>query len=381
MANNLPALFASNAALPAYLKGAAADTANALAAHHTESFPVLSIKGKTWTVVKGGERNIIMNPKDPDSPATYIEAVIVKASPVKNKVWYAGSYVEGAEPGKPDCYSVDGEKPAADAEKPQAKSCAACPKNQWGSKVSTDGTNSKGKACSDTIRLAVAPVSALNDPMLLRIPPASIKAAGEYGKLLAKRGVPLGAVITKLKFNPDAPTPQVMFDPVGFLSEAQFAEVSETAESDTVKAILDAAPVETEAPAPSVLDEVPEHLKAAAEPKAEKKAAAAPAPTPTPEPVKAVEKTPEELEAEEEERQLAELMAKQALRKAKQVSPEPTVTVSEVQAAVEAGEAGAAVPTKATRAKKTTPQETAENTPAAIEVDGIPDLSAINFDD
>jgi len=371
MANNIPALFSGSANVPAFLKSA--EVTNALAAHHTEGFPSMSLKGKTWTVKKGGESKLLMNPKDPDSPASYIEVVIVKANPVKTKVWYATTWADGEEQGKPTCFSRDGIKPDPQSEKQQSKTCALCPKNQWGSKVNLDGTPSKGKACGDNIRMAIAALSDLDNPMLLRVPPASIKPAGEYGQMLAKRGVPLEAVITKLRFDPEAPTPKVLFEPVGFLSEEQFNHVKEVAASERVEAILGGSPAVDEGEAQAdALGEVPAHLKAATPP-------AKPKATPKAEPKPPV-KTPEEIAAEEEERLLAELMAKKALRDAKQITPTKTVRVDEIEAAVQAAEQGLGV-AGAPKVSEVVSASQAAVDAGSIEVEAIPSLENITFDD
>jgi hypothetical protein len=317
--------------VPAYLKSFTSEASNALAAHHSITFPVISIKGKVWTIKRGGEKFVIPNPKDPESPATSISVVILKANPKKSKVWYASGYQDNGEEGKkPDCFSRDGDRPDPESESPQAKSCAACKHNQWGSKINDKGVATKGKSCQDTIRLAIATPDRLNDPHLLRIPPASIKAAGEYGEMLAKRGVPLEAVVTKLRFDPEEATPSIQFTPEGFLNEAEFAEAREIAGTELVENILGTAFVPGDD-----------------EPVAETK----PAPKPTP-PV--------------------------------DISEEKTVTPEEVKGAIDAGKKGAAVADAKKVAKETPKEEPAEVTAEAaeaIEVDGIPDLSKISFDD
>lgn len=223
--------------LPAYLKTANVSDLNAdLTSHAGGGFPIVSIKGKVFAIVRDGERKILPNPKDPDSPATSIDAVLVKANKGTSKVFYADSYDEKAENKKPDCFSNDGAKPDAGATKPQAKSCATCPHNQWGSKVGENG--SKGKACQDSVRVAIAAADQVNDPMLLRVPPASIRALGEYGQMLAKRGVAYNMVVTKIGFDMEAPTPKLTFKPVGLLPEDAYAEVCDVMASDTVQKIL-----------------------------------------------------------------------------------------------------------------------------------------------
>lgn len=247
--------------LPAYLKSFnVADINSDLTAHAGGGFPVISIKGKVFAVVRDGERVVLPNPKDPESPATAIDVVMLKANKGTSKVFYLKGYdPKDSEGAKPDCYSSDGVAPAADAQTPQAKKCATCPHNQWGSRITEKGA-SKGKACNDTVRMAVAAAGQINDPMLLRVPPASIKALGEYGQMLAKRGVGYNMVVTKVSFDQEAESPKLTFKPVGFLDDAAFAEVQEMISSDVVQNILGASPVALPAEAPAD-PEVEEALK------------------------------------------------------------------------------------------------------------------------
>lgn len=224
--------------VPAYLKSLnAADLNSDLTNHAGTGFPVISIKGKVFAVVRDGERTTLTKQVDGEEiPAPSIDVVIVKANKQNSKVFYLKGYQDGAENQKPDCFSNDGSKPDASVENPQAKSCAVCPHNQWGSKVGDNG--GKGKACSDSVRLAVAQPDLINDPYLLRVPPATIKALGEYGKALAKRGVPYTAVVTKIGFDMESPTPKLTFRATGFLSDAAYAQAQEVAAGDVVAAIL-----------------------------------------------------------------------------------------------------------------------------------------------
>jgi hypothetical protein len=126
--------------------------------------------------------------------------------------------------------------------------------------------------------MAVAAAGQLNDPMLLRVPPASIKALGEYGQSLAKRGVGYNMVVTKVSFDIEAESPKLTFKPIGFLDDAGFAEVQEMVGSDMVSNILGANPVALEAPA----EEAPAKPKAkpAPAPAAEEEEEAEEAPAP-----------------------------------------------------------------------------------------------------
>lgn len=289
--------FDSGSNLPAFLKKVDVAALNSdLTAHAGGGFPVISIKGKVFAVVRDGEREIQMNPKDPDSAATSLNVVLLKANKGTSKVFYIKGYDKDSSEGqKPDCYSNDGVEPAADAQNKQAKKCATCPHNQWGSRVSEKGAT-KGKACADAVRMAVAPAGQINDAMLLRVPPASIKALGEYGQMLAKRGVGYNMVVTKVGFDLQAESPKLTFSAVGLLDDDGFAEVQEIAASDVVSNILGSSVVaaiaaeapaepEEEAPAPKakakpVVEEPAE--EEAPKPAAKPKAAAKPAPKPAP---------------------------------------------------------------------------------------------------
>lgn len=271
--------------LPAHLRKAnAAEVNNALTAGVTGGFPVLSIKGKTFTIVSGDSRNIITKPDDPDEPATNIQVVIIDANPNLSKVYYDSEYEEGSV-AKPTCMSEDGKAPSASAQSPQAKSCATCPHNTWGS-----GKNGRGKACSDSRRLAVAAAGQLNEPMLLRVPPASLKPLQEYGTMLAKRGVSFDAVVTKVRFEPGESSPKLVFSPIGFLDEGQYEEVQQIKADEIISEITGAAPriitsdaepakpVKKAEPAPVVEAEVEE--EEAPKPKAKAKAKQKPEPEP-----------------------------------------------------------------------------------------------------
>jgi hypothetical protein len=266
--------FDSNKNLPAFLKNVDIAALNAdLTSHAGAGFPVISLKGKTFSVVRDGEREIQMNPKDPESAATSLNVVLLKANKNTSKVFYLKGYDKDSEGQKPDCYSADGVIPAADSQNKQSTKCVTCAHNQWGSRISEKGAT-KGKACNDTVRMAVAPNGQINDPMLLRVPPASIKALGEYGKMLAKRGVGYSMVVTKVGFDLEAESPKLIFSAVGLLDDQGFAEVQDIVNSDIVSNILGS----TETAVITALAAAPEVQEKAAAPKAEE----APAPKPKP---------------------------------------------------------------------------------------------------
>jgi hypothetical protein len=247
------------------------DTANDLVGNSAGGgFPVISIKGKVFHIQRGDERVMVTKPGE-DDPAASIEVVIIRANPDRSKVFYATGYQEG-EALKPTCYSNNGTAPEADAQEPQAKKCAVCPHNQWGSRITDNG--GKGKACSDSRRLAIATLDAPADPMLLRVPAASMKALEEFGKQLAARGVPAQAVVTKIGFDYTVAHPALTFKPVGLIGDAALLnEIKAVGQGEIASQIIgikpasDANAVEQAAEEPLPVIAAPAKAPPAAEPK------------------------------------------------------------------------------------------------------------------
>ena len=270
--------------LPAHLQGKVRQDNVFAAAVSVGGFPVISIKGKVFHIQRGDERTLITKGEDGD-PASFLETVIVAVNPNKSKVFYDSGYEEGSV-AKPTCYSNDGLAPAMDAETPQAKSCAACPNNAWGSRITDNG--GKGKACSDSMRLAIAAPGQLNDPMLLRVPAASLKTLGQFGQQLGKRGVEPHHVVTKIGFDYNVAHPALTFKAVRFVEADELSEIESvlSAEAETVGLITGTATPTNAGTEPQA--SAPEPAPKIAAPKiAAPKAAARPAPVeePTPAPV------------------------------------------------------------------------------------------------
>lgn len=237
MANDMVAFAATK--LPAHLAGKVKTDnvfANAVSAG---GFPVISIKGKVFHIQRGDEKTLVTKGEEGE-PAASLEAIIVAVNPNKSKVYYDHGYEEGSV-AKPTCYSNDGLAPAADAETAQAKKCAVCPHNQWGSRITDNG--GKGKACGDSMRLALASADQLNDPMLIRVPAASLKTLGQYGAQLAKRGVEPHHVLTKIGFDYNVAHPALTFKAMRFVEAAELAQIEAVLleESETIGQITGTA--------------------------------------------------------------------------------------------------------------------------------------------
>ena len=260
--------------LPAHLQGKTKTNNLFAAAVTVGGFPVISIKGKVFHIQRGDERELVTKTGTDDEPASALEVVILSVNPNKSKVFYNSGFVEGSV-AKPTCYSNDGIAPASDVEEPQSKKCNVCPHNQWGSRITENG--GKGKACGDSMRLCVAPAGMINDPMLLRVPAATLKTLGQYGSQLAKRGVEPQYVVTRVGFDYNVAHPALTFKAMRFVEEAELSTVETTLsdEADIIDQItgvvdkpsISVEPVAESTTAPAPVEETVEKPVEAKKPK------------------------------------------------------------------------------------------------------------------
>ena len=219
--------------VPAYIKNRVAKVDNSALGTVSVSFPVISLKGKRFTVVKNNERQIINDPRT-DEPANSIMVAIIRVNPGLSKAFYRDGYVDGTTE-KPDCFSSDGVRPDPQARDKQSKTCALCPHNKFGTAVSRDGVGGgKGKACPDTKRLAVAAPDHLDKPMLLRVPPTSLKNLKLLGSALDEYKAPVNYVCTKISFDTDSTHQLLNFKPVGYLQEEAIEQIEAMQDSDII---------------------------------------------------------------------------------------------------------------------------------------------------
>jgi hypothetical protein len=215
------------------------------------SFKSLSIKGKVFAVVDGGERQVLTKPGEPDEVAQSINVVVLRLN-AKARTYYAERFVDSdvGEAKRPTCYSIDGIAPQNDSEEIQSTKCALCPHAVFGSAVNEDGTAGKGTACRSNVRMAVATPDNPKEPYLLRVPPKSIKGfKRDFIKVAKDRGVPYNALVVRLGFDRDEAAPVLTFRPVGFLPEDAYAVVDqEMYDSDLVREIIGTVPFTHEAP-------------------------------------------------------------------------------------------------------------------------------------
>lgn len=281
------------AALPAVFANAAA-AKDDLSQGVVSGFPVISYRGRVWRIHHSGVEKIFED--DNGEPRPSIEVVMVKANAALSKIYYEKAYEEGDNEA-PVCWSVDGQRPDPSVQDPVNDTCASCPNNVWGSKITPSG--SKTKLCSDSRRTTVAFVPDLvkngaeASVCLLRIPAASLGNLKEYAEKQL-HGYPYYAVLTRISFDTNASYPKLVFRPVRTLNDDECAAVAELQNTDIVPRILYNAEEAPTTVAPSATPAVaPPAATPITKAKAKKKKTvkkAEPAPTPQEEPKQEDEK-------------------------------------------------------------------------------------------
>lgn len=156
-----------------------------------------------------------------------IQVVIVDF--VSTNSFYANNY-DPNNPEPPICFAVGKNikemVPSPNSPEPQAKTCAECPMNQFGSE-------GNGKACKNRRKLALlgpddtAPDAEL---MVMEVSPTGLKRYDGYVGTVAKlHQVPPIGVVTEIGFNPDVTYSSLTFkfDGVNENLEAHFARREE----------------------------------------------------------------------------------------------------------------------------------------------------------
>jgi len=228
------AITLANAQIPAHIaarigqvSSLASSIASGLAAGG-ESFPRISLKGSRFRIVEGKTETVLEQTK--------LNVVIVGANPRLSKTFYAKQWDPNDEATGPDCFSLDGIGPDASVSKPENHTCAGCPKNAWGSKISATGQ--EVKACSDQKRLAIVAAEDPDGPVyLLQVTPAALKGLNQYQKELSVRGIPPEVVVTTLSFDTSASYPKLQFSFGGFLEAPEQSVVDRLFGSDQVQEI------------------------------------------------------------------------------------------------------------------------------------------------
>jgi len=223
------------------------------------TLPQLSIRGSKFHVQLDDREVPLLDERGNTRPA--VDVVIIAAASGVSKFYYDRPY-DGTADISPRCRSRDGVRPDSDVINPVSEECATCPMNAWGS----SGEGRRAKACRDYKLVIVAFAHDLGcqefgRPLLLRVPPTSLKALHLYVQQLQamRPPMPYCGVVTELSFEPQAQFPQLRFRFVRPLRGDELKFVARWREDEDVALALPKAPAALALPkaAPSPVDEKP----------------------------------------------------------------------------------------------------------------------------
>jgi hypothetical protein len=322
------------------------------------SFAVVKYGQSQWAVQHRGETKAVLT--GDGGRALYLDVVIVGVAQGISKQFYAKRWEKGQEGTPPDCQSVDGITPDPGVPNKQSPTCAACPNNVWGSKINDNGK--KVRACDDRRRLALVPYGDMENatyggPMLLALPPTSLKNFANYCGELQRHGAQPYHVRSKASFDPNATHPVITWTAAGWLTDEEAEQAMEMVGHPNIDRMLKqaVAGVTTDPEVGSALavGRPPAIAAPKAPPEAEPVVVVTPDPKPLP-PATAAEPVPE---AEDEEEALAKRMAELKARKAaakveaaKAAAPKAATQVVEAKAEAPKPEAAKPAPVKTIQA-------------------------------
>lgn len=126
---------------------------------------------------------------DGDDAVKVIEGVVIER--LTRRAYWQSAYSGANDP--PDCRSDDG----ITGEGEPGGVCARCPLNEFGTATKQDGSEGLGKACAETRLLFVLQPDSLI-PLVIKVPPGSLKPFRQYSMRLLKAQLSMTGVVTKI---------------------------------------------------------------------------------------------------------------------------------------------------------------------------------------
>ena len=205
--------------LPAYLQNLPSRNVAQVAINNVGAGnpPHLSIAGGRFTLVDVAGNTIQV-------PQFHIDVVIVDVNDHISKIFFGKDKpYEPGNPTPPICFSDNGVAPSVSAGQPQSATCASCPNNVWGSKISQMG--SAVKACADQQKIAIYAPEYSDGLFLLRIPPGSFINWRGYMAKFAQANLDPSWVLTRIAFEQGV-IGTLTFQSPGYITEQQAGVVA-----------------------------------------------------------------------------------------------------------------------------------------------------------
>lgn len=238
-----------NMALPAHIGSFFGEERNVLERNTT---PTLGVTGKVWTITVNGESTKLtkVDAEGDEVPMSIMRVVILDYGKRRGRSFYEGNY-DPNNTAKPKCWSDDGLAPSGNVKEPIASKCDKCPMAIKGSKVTDNGVQTT--ACSQHRILAVVPANKLDFPALrFKIAITSdyddkspeLAAQNWYAfkqllDLMQSKGVQhTAALVVKMKFDPNAAYPKVLFSPDRWLNAEEIAVIRDRIKSEEVQNLI-----------------------------------------------------------------------------------------------------------------------------------------------
>lgn len=238
----------SGAALPAHIAAALGGGGFETNIPDRNTVPSLSYEGKTWTIVKDGNKTKLqMQNSDGDMvPVPVMRCIILNFNADRGRAFYEGTY-DPSKATAPKCWSPDGKAPDASVKEKQSALCQGCPQSVKGSKIQD---SKEMVACSSHRMIAIAPAFEINgDPLRLKIAVTSDYdkeivehgwfAFRQYSDFLKSRGITHTAlVVTKIKFDSSVAFPKLLFALDRLVTAEELAQVQQALANPKVAELL-----------------------------------------------------------------------------------------------------------------------------------------------
>ena len=205
--------------LPAYLNNLPSRNVAQVAINNVGAGnpPHLSIAGGRFTLVDVAGNTIPIQ-------TFHIDVVIVDVNDHISKIFFGKDKpFEPDNPTPPICFSDNGIGPSVSCSQPQSSTCASCPNNVWGSKISQMG--SAVKACADQQKIAIYAPEYSDGIFLLRIPPGSFINWRGYMAKFAQANLDPIRVLTRIAFEQGV-IGTLTFQSPGYITEQQAGVVA-----------------------------------------------------------------------------------------------------------------------------------------------------------